>query len=263
MQAPRGNDWLVDIASSHLSLRRLRRLRRFLPVLSAFLVASATELTATRAHAQYAAPQVVVTFYGPRLDERARLEEQARNFQGADGWETLCEIPCTTRATIDPFARHRVVSGSTKLTVKLTGSDGEHVFVRFESRSQRSITVMLASGGLATSGLLVLLASMFAGLRTMGPDRGDPCKGTSSCDTRNTETDERSEIPATMLKAGLIGFGVGTLGLILGGLMSRTSVTVGRVPPRPETTALQRGPFWTQVELPRPPLHVPLVDLRF
>lgn len=199
---------------------------------------------------------------GPR---GATLEEQGRNFEGAEGWETLCNLPCTTRATSAPFARHRIVDHSDKWTVKIIGKDGERVVVRFERRSNESITVMGTAAAIAGVGLGGFFTGLLLQLRNVGAGPAIDCEG-SECERREAEVERRSETATTVSKAGLILLVTGAIGVMVGGVMSKTSVTVIHPPStleRAETGRTGRQPVWTQAELPKPPLHATFIDLRF
>jgi hypothetical protein len=211
------------------------------------------------AHAQQAeapdAPRVDVPLRGMVSAEGPRgaiLEERPQG--GADrgeAWRHVCDLPCRTEVTMNPHAEHRIVDGTRTMPVVIHGRDGKGVVVRYERASAARTPLIVGGVVVGLVGCVVGFAGVVSFL------------GNVNLDYHPDTVERRNHKARALLFVGgglaLVGVVTATLGTVIGP-SSPTAVW------HQDTRATRREPptpTWARPELPTPPNHAAIVDLRF
>jgi hypothetical protein len=227
------------------------------------LVFAVSSSVAVAAHAQEAPlpplPRVHVSAEGP---DEALLEERTFGAaDGEDGWRQLCYLPCNTTVTPDPYAQHRIVDGKRKRHVGIRGVDGEHVVLTY-TRAPTEGTALLV-GGIVVAGAglafaVAAVATAIAGPRTSS----EPCAD-AACYRRRADAETARTTSNTLFAVGGVLGMAGAAGIVLGVITSRSTTRVSAPGATTAARVQPRAPTWSQPELPKPPNHTNVVELRF
>jgi hypothetical protein len=187
----------------------------------------------------------------------AVLEERPA---GSDDWVTVCTLPCEATVIANPAAEHRIADGDAQRIVRITGTEGERVVVRYERGAKGARIGFIVGGGVVGGvGVIVLGLGLLRALSTVNGIGGEQCN--ASC---RAEYDQGGTV-ALVAVGGVMAL-AGTLGVLHGVAIGKSTATTSNRPSSDDAPApSEREPHWRSagVAPSSPALHVPLLDARF
>lgn len=185
----------------------------------------------------------------------AVLEERPA---GSADWVTVCTLPCEATVTANPEAKHRIEDDDGQRMVRITGVEGERVVVRYERGAKGARIGFIVGGGVVGGAGVFVLA--LGAPRALSSSNGFGEKCTSGC----THYDPGAT-------AGIVAVGgvlalAGTLGVLHGVAIGKSSATTSNRPSDDAPAPSEREPHWrSAVVAPpsTPAVQLPLLYARF
>ena len=151
----------------------------------------------------------------------------------------------------------------------ISGEDGATRIVHYQRAPAASTPLLVGGVALSTAGVVVAVAGVVTALSNLhidvygcGGDPGGEAEREKNRPSVEAADRKNAETSRTLGGIGAAMIVVGAVAIVVGALNSSSSMSVSS-PAVPRAATRPRAPTWARAELPPPPNHTTLLEVRF